>query len=78
MKLAAEQRGRKSVEVGLKNAQDQVEEQRKKLHYVEIELATAKQEVVDLKAKLEKAKEAARAAKATADALEQKFYDLGV
>ena len=40
-KLVAKERGRKSIEVGLKNAQDQAEEQCKKLHYTEIELATA-------------------------------------
>ena len=78
MKLAAEERGRRSAEIGLKNAQDQVEKQRKKLHYAEIELATTKQEVMDLKAELEKAKEAAWVAKATADTSKQKFYDLGV
>ena len=43
MKLTAEERGWKSAEAGSKNAQDQVEKQRKKFHYVEIELATAKQ-----------------------------------
>ena len=41
-KLIVEERERKSVEAGLKNALDQVEEQHKKLHYAEIELATAK------------------------------------
>ena len=49
MKLTTKERGWKSTEVGLKNAQDQVEEQCKKLHYAEIELATAKQQVLDLK-----------------------------
>ena len=38
----------------------------------------AKQEVVDLKAELKKAKEATWVAKETADASEQKFYDLRV
>lgn len=41
-------------------------------------MATAKQEFMDLKAKLKKAKEAAQVAKAVTDALEQKFYDLRV
>ena len=40
--LTDEERGWKSAEAGLKNAQDQAEEQHKKLHYVEIELVTAK------------------------------------
>lgn len=41
-------------------------------------MATANQQVVDLKAELEKAKEVARAAQDAANALKQKFYDLGV
>ena len=40
--LTDEERGWKSVEASLKNAQDQAEEQHKKLHYAEIELVTAK------------------------------------
>lgn len=74
-KLTIEERGRKSAEVGLKNAQMQAEEQRQKLHYTEIELAKAKQQVVDLKAELKKSKKAAQAA---ADVVGQKSYDLGV
>jgi len=58
LKLADEDRGRKSAEAGLKNAQAQVEEQHKKHYYTEIELAMANQQVEDLKAKLEKAKKA--------------------
>ena len=76
--MTAEERGWKSAEAGLKNAQDQVEKQCKKLHYVEIELATAKQQVLDLKAELENAKEATRVAKEAAKASEQKSYILGV
>ena len=78
LKLAVEDKGRKSVEVGLNNGQAQVEKQCKKLHYTEIELAMANQQVVDLKAELEKAKEATQEAYAVVDALGQKFYDLGV
>ena len=77
-KLTAEERGWKNAEAGLKNAKDQVEKQRKKLHYVEIELATTKQQVLDLKAELEKAKEATRVAKEVAKASEQKSYILRV
>ena len=62
MKLTAKDRGRKSAKAGLKNTQAQVEEQHKKLHYAKIELATANQQVVDLKAKLEKAREVVRVA----------------
>ena len=36
-------RARRSVEAGLKNAQDQAKDQRKKLYHIEIELATQKQ-----------------------------------
>ena len=54
--------GRKSAKVSLKNAQMQTEEQRQKLHYTEIELAMTKQQVVDLKAELKKAKEATQVA----------------
>ena len=35
MKLAVEERGRRSSEAGFKNAQDQAEEQRKELYYAE-------------------------------------------
>ena len=42
---------------------------------MEIKLATAKQQVVDLKAELEKAKEVAQVAM---DSAGQKFYDLGM
>ena len=69
-KLTTEERERRSTEASLKNAQDQAEEQRKKLHYAKIKLATAKQQVVDLKAELGKAKEVARTAKEATKASE--------
>lgn len=78
IKLPTEEREKMSGKASLKNAHNQAEEQRKKLHYAEIELAMAKQEVMDLKAELERAKEAAWFATATANASEQKFYDLKV
>ena len=59
VKLTAEERERRSAEASLKNAQDQAKEQHKKLHYTEIELATTKKQVADLKVELGKAKEAA-------------------
>ena len=68
LKLDAKDRGRKSVEATLKNAQAQAEEQHKKHHYTEIELAMANQQVEDLKAELEKAKEAVWVAQAATDA----------
>ena len=36
VKLIVEEMGRKSIKAGLKNTQDQVEEQCKRLHYVEV------------------------------------------
>ena len=77
-KLIAEERERKSAEAGLKKDQDQVEEQHKKLHYARIELATARQQVLELKANLKKAKEAAWKTKEVAKATKQASYDLGV
>ena len=70
MKVTAEERERRSAEAGLKNAQDQAEEQYKKLHYAEIELAMAKQQAADLKVELVKAKEATQMAKEAAEASE--------
>ena len=43
MKLVTKDKGRKSAEAGLKNAQAQVEEQCQKLHYTKIKLATTNQ-----------------------------------
>ena len=58
-KLIAEKSMHMSVKVGLKNAQDQVEDQRKRLYHTEIELATTKQQVLELSTNLKKAKAAA-------------------
>ena len=57
-KLTVEERARRSAKAGLKNVHNQVEDQRKKLYLTEIELATQKQLVLDLKAELKKAKTA--------------------
>ena len=51
-KLIVEERERRSVEAGLKNAQTQAEDQRKLLYQTEIELATSRQLVMDLKVDL--------------------------
>ena len=48
-----------SAEAGLKTTEKQVEGLRKELHYYEINLATERQTVKDLREKLRKAKEAA-------------------
>ena len=76
--MAAEKSLRLSAEVGLKNVKAQAEDQHKKLHLTEIELATQRQLVLKLKADLQKAKEATRAAKEVAEASEQAVYDCGV
>ena len=73
-KLAAEERAHLNVEVGLKN----VEDQRKKLHLIEIELATQRQLVLDLKAELQKSKEATWVAKEVSEAAETASYERGV
>ena len=67
-----------SAEAGLKNVQDQAEDQRKKRYLTEIELATQKQLVLDLKADLEKAKAIARTAEEAAKASREASYNLEV
>ena len=70
-KLTTEKRERRNVEVGLKNAQTQAEDQRKLLYQIEIELAISRQLVLELKANLQKAKEVAQLAKETAETEKQ-------
>ena len=52
-------RARDSSEAGLKKTEKQAEEQCKQLHYNEINLATEKQLVKDLRKELQKVREAA-------------------
>ena len=52
-------RGRDSAEAGLKTTERQFEEVRKELHYSEINLATEKQIVTELREEIRKAREAA-------------------
>ena len=77
-KLTAEDRERRSVKAKLKNAQDQAKDQRKLLYQIEIELATQTQLILELKAELQKAKEAAQAKKEAVEASKQESYLLGV
>ena len=77
-KLTAEEKAWISAEVGLKNAQDQAEDQHKRLYLTNIELATAKQQVLELKVDLEKAKAVAQMAEEATKASKQASYDLGV
>ena len=62
---------RKSAKAGLKNAQNQAKDQCKKLYHTKIKLVIEKQQFLELKAELQKAKEAT-------EALEQVFYGYGV
>ena len=73
--MTTEERARKNAKAGLKNAQDQAKDQRKKLYHTKIKLTIEKQLVLDLKAELQRAKEAARTTKEAAEALEQASYD---
>ena len=52
-----------SAEVGLKTMERQMEDQRQKLHVIEINLAIEKQAVLNLKLELEKVKEVAQVAR---------------
>ena len=67
-----------SAEVGLKTAERQAEDQCQKLHITEINLATEKQTVWDLKAELQKAKDETRVAKEAAEATVETSYERGV
>ena len=71
-------RTRDSSEAGLKNAEKQAKEQRKQLHFTEINLATEKQLVKDLCKELQKVREAAQLAKEATEAEKQAAYTLGV
>ena len=69
---------RDSYDAGLKNAEKQVEEQRKQLHFTEINLATEKQPVKDPREELQKVREVVQLAKEAAEAEKQVAYTLGV
>ena len=71
-------RVRDSVEAGLKMTERQFEEARKQLHYTEINMATEKQFVTELREKLRKAREAAQLLKEAAEAEKQAAYTFGV
>ena len=77
-KLIAKARERKSTKAGLKNAQTQAEDQRKLLYQIEIELATLRQLLMELKEDLQKAKEVAQLAKKAVEAEKQTSYLLDV
>ena len=76
--LKAADQAHLSAEAGLKTIERQVEDQCQKLHLTEIDLATQRQLVVDLKVELQKAKEAAQLTKEATKAEKQASYLLGV
>ena len=61
-KLKAAESVRKSAEAGLKSAEAQAEDQRKELYTTQLNLTTEKAAILDLKSKLQKAKEALKLA----------------
>ena len=77
-KLTVVDRAHLSAKAGLKNAEIQAEDQCKQLHMTEIELATQRQLVLDLKAELPKVKDAAQVAREATKAAEIASYERGV
>ena len=77
-KLKKAIQARDSVEAGLKTTERQAKDMRQKLHITEINLATEKQTILDLKAELQKAKEAARVAREATEAEVKASYERGV
>ena len=71
-------RDKDSAEAGLKTTERQAEDLRKELHYCEINLATEKQMVTDLREELRKAREAAQLLKEAVETEKQAAYALGV
>ena len=71
-------RAKDSVEAGLKTTEKEFEDIRKQLHYTEINMATEKQLVTELREELRKAREAAQLFKETAEAEKQAAYTLGI
>ena len=77
-KLVEAERAHSSTEAGLKTAERQAEDQRQQLHTTDIDLATQKQLVMDLKAEFQKVKEAALVAREASKAVEAASYERGV
>ena len=71
-------KARDSAEAGLKTTTKQAEDLRQQLHLSEINLATEKQMVSNLKAELSKAKEATRVAREAAETTVTTSYERGV
>ena len=71
-------KARDSSEVSLKTTEKQAEDLRKQLHYNEINLATEKQLVMELRKELKKAREVIQLVKEVAEAEKQAAYTLRV
>ena len=71
-------RARDSAEAGLRTTEKQFEDIRKQLHDTEINMATEKQLVTELREELRKAREAAYLFKEAAEAEKQAAYALGM
>ena len=67
-----------SAKAGLKIAERQAVDQCQKLHLTEIDLATQRQLIIDLKVELQKAKKEAQLAREVAEAEKKASYLLGV
>ena len=76
--LKTSEQGRQSAHAGLKIAEVQAEDQRKRLYTTELDLATEKAAVLSLKAELEKAKVEAQAIREAAQAAKRAAYERGV
>ena len=77
-KLKETDKARLSAKVGLKTVERQADDQRQKLHLTEIDLATQMQMVIDLKAKLQKAKNVVQLAKEVVEAEKKVAYALSM
>ena len=77
-KLKEANSARSSAEAELKTVERQAEDQRQKLHLIEINLATERQLALDLKVELQKAKEEAQLAREAAETKKRASYQLGV
>ena len=71
-------RAKDSAEAGLKTTEKQFEDICKQLHYTEINMATEKQLVTELREELRKAREAAQLFKEAVETKKQAAYMLGV
>ena len=67
-------KARDSAEAGLKTTEKQFEDMRKQLHYIEINMATEKQLVIELREELHKAREVAQLFKEAAEVEKQATY----